>query len=92
MATCAITGRFIWHRIGAILSSWAPARIKNRIKFSRCGVFDGYPSHAHDILLHRQDLSEIDEDYLKVLDPQTFREKFGIATKIPIYDIYLEVR
>ena len=80
-----MAGRFVRRRIGAILSA---ARIKNPIEFSRRGVFDGYTVRTHDILLHRENLPEIHEDYLKVLDPETFREKFGIARKIPVYDTY----
>ena len=81
----AAVGRSLRRRIGAILS---PRPAKNPIKLLIRGVFDGYLSRAHDILLHRQDLPEIDEDYLKLLHPERFREKFGIAKKIPIYDIY----
>lgn len=84
---CTIIGRFIRHRIGAILSPWPAARIsgvhiKSPITFTRRGVFDDYPLRVHDIPLHRHNLPEIDEDYLKVLDPETFREKFGNARKV----------
>ena len=53
------------------------------------GILD-YPSQSYeslltDILLHRSDLPPIEDDYLKVVDKEYFRKKYGDAKRIFIY-------
>ena len=47
------------------------------------GIID-YP--FNDILLHQSDLPPADEDYLRVVDKEHFKKKYGDAKRIFIYD------
>ena len=64
----------------------------NAARNGRCAkrsifIFDnGCPSPA-DILLHESDLPDANEEYFKLLSNEHFREKFGIAKKMKIYDV-----
>lgn len=46
---------------------------------------DSYTSSLHDILLHKSDLPPADKDYLRVVDKEYFRNKYGEAKRIFIY-------
>ena len=47
---------------------------------------DTYTSSLNDILLHQSDLPPADEDYLRVVDKEHFKNKYGEVKRIFIYD------
>ena len=47
---------------------------------------DSYTSSLNDILLRKSDLPPADEDYLRVVDKEHFRNKYGEVKRIFIYD------
>ena len=53
------------------------------------GIIDypinSYTSSLNDILLHKSDLPPADEDFLRVVDKEYFKNKYGEAKRIYIY-------
>ena len=70
----------------------AVTRLGRSLTAIRCirDILD-YPSQSPqsssltDILLHRSDLPPIEDDYLKVVDKEYFRKKYGDAKRIFVY-------
>lgn len=50
------------------------------------GIIDFPFSPLSDILLHKSDLPPKDPDYLRLVEPEYFRNKYGEAKRIFIYD------
>lgn len=63
-------------------------RLGRSLTATRCrsirGILD-YASSLTDMLLHRSDLPPIEHDYLKVVEKEYFRNKYGDAKRIFIY-------
>ena len=63
-------------------------RLGRSLTAARCrsirGILDG-ASSLTDILLHKSDLPPIEHDYLKVVEKEYFRKKYGDAKRIFMY-------